>query len=86
MSRFKSESQRKAVFAKLKERGFKQKPIAVGEEGKFTRIRIISPKKFKKGTFRTIPAGKDNKGGTRLVIARPLKSRKTKVQSILIPK
>lgn len=84
--RFKSQRQRKKVMALLRERGFKQKPIAVGTEGKYIRARIIQPSKFQKGSFRTIPAGKDNKKGSKLVIARPIGKRTTKIQAILLPK
>ena len=88
MSKFKSSAQRKAVFAKLKDKGFKQKPIKITQEGDFIRARIIHPSKFQKGTFRNIPAGRDNKEGTRLIIARPKKgnSKTTRIQAILIPK
>lgn len=86
MPRHLTRQQEKAIFSKLKAKGFAQKPIKITEEGKHIRARIISPKKFQKGTFRTIPAGKDNKGGARLIVARTIGKRTTKVQSILIPR
>ena len=50
---------------------------------RFKHVRLASPRKFKKGSFRTIRVGRR---GKELVIGRPKGSRKTRVQSLLIPK
>lgn len=50
---------------------------------RFKHVRLASPRKFKKGSFRTIRVGRR---GEELVIGRPRGSRRTRAQSLLIPK
>ena len=83
---FVSESQRKAVMTKLKQKGFRQKPMKITAEGKYLRARIIHPSQFQKESFRNIPAGKNNKGGARIIIGRKKGHKITSTQAVLIQK
>ena len=81
---FVSEVQRKFVMAKLREKGFKQKPIKISGEGKYFRARILNPRKFQKGSFRVVDSGR--KMHTKIIVARPIGSSTTTTQAVLIPK
>ena len=79
---FVSEVQRKFVMAKLREKGFKQKPIKISGEGKYFRARILNPRKFQKGSFRVV----GRKGHSKIIVARPIGKRTTSTQAVIIPK
>lgn len=50
---------------------------------RFKHVRLAPPRKFKKGSFRTIRVGRR---GKELIVGRPRGSRRTRAQSLLIPK
>lgn len=77
---FKSDAQRRAVYAKLNAEGFKTRKVR--RYGKYFRARQEPPSHFQKGSFRTIDPGR--KGHMKLVIGRPKGSRKTRVQSVIV--
>jgi len=54
----------------------------VHETERYTRIRLHPPTEFQPGSFRTIDPGRP--GHTKLVIGRPVGSKKTRAQAILI--
>ena len=71
-------------MAKLKVKGFVLKPsqkVEMGKGGRFFRLRQESPSRFQKGSFRI-----KDVGGVKLVVARPVGSKTTVTQSILVDK
>ena len=67
---------------KVREAGFKVNKVDV-TKGSF-RFRQFPPSKFQKGSFRTLDVGRP--GGLKLIIARPLGKKTTKVQSVVVEK
>jgi len=62
-------------------------------KAKYRHFRRIEPKEFKKGTFRTVPithtnykGKKWNKKGVKAIVGKHKKSKKWRIQSILVPK
>lgn len=49
---------------------------------KYVRYRIQDPKKFQKGSFRTVDVGR--KGHTKIIVGRPKGKTTTKVQAVII--
>jgi hypothetical protein len=75
-------ARQRAMWARLKARGIREKPIAYEKTKRYERFRIRSPNQFQKGSLRTLTLSKKN--GLKLIIGRPLGKRITKTQSVLI--